>query len=56
MYYLKNFIGSNTKYSVLAHLSEDNNTEELALNNVKELDVENIITARQNERSEVIEL
>ena len=56
LYYLKNFIGSNTKYIVLAHLSEDNNTEELALNNVKELDVENIITARQNERSEVIEL
>lgn len=56
LYYLKNFIGSNTKYIVLAHLSEDNNTEELALNNVKELDVENIIAARQNERSEVIEL
>ena len=56
LYYLKNFVGKDTKYIVLAHLSEDNNLEELALNNIKEIQVENKLAARQNKRIEVIEL
>ena len=35
-YYLSKFIGNNTKQVVLAHISEQNNTEELALNTLKE--------------------
>ena len=34
--YLKNIVGTNTKYIILAHLSEKNNTEELAYNTTKE--------------------
>ena len=56
LYYLKHFVGANTKYVILAHLSEDNNNEELALNNIKEIEVENKLAARQNKRIEVIEL
>ena len=32
--YLSSFIGNNTKCIILAHLSEDNNTEELAYNHL----------------------
>ena len=56
LYYLKQFVGDNTKYIVLAHLSEDNNREDIALDNVKEILVEYKVAAKQNERIEVIEL
>ncbi len=49
--YLKELIGSNTKEIVLAHLSETNNDEELALKTVKNIiayDI-NIKVARQDE-------
>lgn len=57
--YLKKIIGSNTKNIVLAHLSETNNTEELAIKTVREqITDENIhiIAARQYEVSEIIEV
>lgn len=60
--YLSEFIGENTKYVLLAHLSEENNTCELAyetlldrLNNCNK-HVENIIVAEQNIETELIEL
>ena len=57
--YLKKIIGSNTKNIVLAHLSETNNTEELALKTVREQIPDekiHIIAARQYEVSEIIEV
>lgn len=57
--YLKKIIGKNTKYIVLAHLSEKNNTEEKALEAIKEeLDNSsiNVIVARQKEESPMIEV
>ena len=60
--YLCKFIGKDTKKIVLAHLSEKNNTEEIALETLKEklikncIDFDDIIIARQNEPSEVIEI
>lgn len=58
-YYLKKFIGENTKYIVLAHLSEHNNTDELALKALNET-IENkdidIRIAHQNEQTELIEV
>lgn len=57
--YLKKIIGINTKNIVLAHLSETNNTEELAIKTVRS-EVPNesieIIAARQNEVSKLIEV
>lgn len=61
-YYLSKFITDNTKYIVLAHLSEHNNTPSLALeqlqstlkeNNKK---CDNIIIAEQKERTELVEV
>jgi len=49
--YLNELIGENTKKIILAHLSETNNLEELALDTVNEL-IENrveVIAARQEE-------
>lgn len=57
--YLKKIIGPNTKKIVLAHLSETNNTEELALKTVKEIvdnDKIEIMIARQHESSQIIEV
>lgn len=56
--YLKKIIGVNTKTIVLAHLSEKNNTEEKALEAMKNegLDKLNIIIAKQYEESEMIEV
>ncbi len=57
--YLKKIIGKNTKYILLAHLSETNNTEELALNTTKEeINNQNIevLVAKQNEESPMIEV
>ncbi|MBQ2408159.1 MAG: MBL fold metallo-hydrolase [Bacilli bacterium] len=57
-YYLSKFIGDNTKHIVLAHLSENNNTKEKALDTVLNyIEYEkNICVAMQNERTEVIEV
>ena len=60
--YLSNFIGDNTEYILLAHISEENNTEELAyetlVNRFKEdkKKFDNIIIAKQNEETEMITL
>lgn len=60
--YLADFIGENTKYILLAHLSEENNTYELAYEtllarlNVCGKHVDNIIIAEQNRETELIEL
>jgi len=58
-FYLSKIIGDNTKEVILAHLSKENNTHELAIETVlktlKENDIEfnNIITAKQNERVDI---
>lgn len=56
--YLKKLIGKDTKHIVLAHLSQENNTYDLALNTMREkLDKTiDIKIALQNEMSEVIEI
>lgn len=57
--YLKQVVGDNTKYILLAHLSEKNNTEDLAYNTTYEvIEGKNIklSIARQNEESELIEV
>ncbi|MEG0021368.1 MAG: MBL fold metallo-hydrolase [Bacilli bacterium] len=57
-YYLKSFIGTKTEKIVLAHLSENNNSSELAYSTVSDLidfDKEIIITT-QNERTEVFSI
>lgn len=60
--YLSKFIGDKTKKVILIHLSETNNTPEMALKTVKdtfkEYDVnfKNISCASQNEISEVINI
>lgn len=61
-YYLSKFIGENTKCVILAHLSENNNTEELALKaltdalNKNQKKCDKIIVATQNERTELVEV
>lgn len=60
--YLSKFIGSDTQKIILAHLSEENNTEELALQTLTErlakekINFSNIIIARQNEKTELINI
>lgn len=59
--YLLKTVGENTKKIVLAHISENNNTEELALSTTKELLEQNniykdIIIAKQYESLEEIEV
>ena len=60
--YLSSFIGENTKYIMLAHLSEENNTEELAYETlINRLDkdnkkVPNIIVLKQNKETELINI
>lgn len=59
--YLLEVVGDHTKHIILAHISEKNNTEELALNTTKELLEENnihkdIIVAKQYESLEEIEV
>lgn len=57
--YISKLIGPNTKKILLAHLSEENNTEELALSSVfkvlkeNEIEFNNIICAKQKELTEV---
>lgn len=58
--YLSKFIGNKTKYILLAHLSEENNTKDLAYNTLNERllkeqkNVENIIITEQNKETELI--
>ena len=60
--YLSKFIGDNTKYILLAHLSEENNTTDLAYNtlidrlNKEKITIENIIITKQNEKTELINI
>ena len=59
--YLEKFIGSNTKYIILAHISETNNTKELALETTKEALTHTayspkIVVASQEELGEVVEV
>jgi len=59
--YLKKIVGTKTKYIILAHLSEKNNTEELAYNTTKEAmdDInyqESILITKQNEALEMVEV
>ncbi len=60
--YLANFIGKKTKYIILAHLSQENNTEELAYNtlidrfNEENINFKNIIISKQNKQTELIEI
>ena len=61
-FYLSKFIGSNTKKIILIHLSETNNLESIAMETInnafldKGINFNNIICARQNEATEVIEV
>jgi len=60
--YLSEFIGNKTKCIMLAHLSEENNTKDLAYNTLierlksKNQNVDKIIIATQNEETELIEI
>lgn len=58
--YLSKFIGTNTKRIILAHLSEENNTEALALASLtdrlakEKINFNNITIAKQNQETELI--
>lgn len=60
--YLSKFIGNKTKYILLAHLSEENNTKELAYNALinrlqkENIQVENIIITSQNKETDFINI
>ena len=60
--YLSKFIGNNTQKIILAHLSEENNTESLALESLKDrlekedITFKNIIIAKQNKETELISI
>lgn len=57
LYYLTKFVGNETKYILLAHISHDNNDPKLVLDNIKNnIKVENIMITNQNDRTEVIEI
>ncbi len=61
-YYLSKLIGDNTNHIILAHLSEQNNTETLALSTLKDtlkrkdIKFDDIRVARQNEMTEFIDV
>lgn len=61
-YYLSKFIGSNTNCIILAHLSENNNTKDLALStlinrlNEEQKKCNKILIANQDERTELVEV
>ena len=61
-YYLHEIIGDNTKTIILAHLSQENNDPDVALNEILTTfnnynqNVERILLGKQNERGELIEL
>lgn len=62
LFYLSKFIGPKTKQVVLAHISKENNDPDLALDNMLDglkdnnIDFDNIIVAKQNERVDLIEV
>ena len=57
-FYLSKLIGNNTKTVVLAHLSHENNTEEIALDTLKStlkeynVEFDNIYIAKQDSKTE----
>lgn len=61
-FYLSKIIGNDTKEIILAHLSEENNTPQIALETLKnefkdhEIEFNNIVIAKQNEISGNIEV
>lgn len=61
-FYLSKFIGPNTKEVVLAHISKENNTPEIALDTLKSslsennINFDNIIVAKQRERTDCVEI
>lgn len=61
-YYLSNVVGDKTKYIVLAHLSEQNNTPDLAKETLLETltkhhqAIEHILIAEQNQKTELLEV
>ena len=61
-FYLSKFIGPNTKEVVLAHISKENNTPEIALDTLKSsleennIDFNNIVVAKQRERTDCVEV
>lgn len=61
-YYLTKLINSNTKYIILAHLSEQNNTQKLALDTLndalkkKNITVDNVAVASQNQITELYKI
>jgi phosphoribosyl 1,2-cyclic phosphodiesterase len=60
--YLSKIVGDNTKCIILAHLSEENNNEELALStllkNLKKRDkkINKILIAKQHDKTELVEI
>ena len=59
--YLKKVIGNNTKYIILAHISENNNTYDIAYNNacneLKDIfNKDNILIAYQHKGADIIEI
>jgi hypothetical protein len=56
--YLSKFIGKNTEYVILAHLSEINNVEAKALKEFEDRNkkIKNVIIAKQKEPTELIEI
>lgn len=60
--YLSELVGNKTKSIILIHLSEENNTEEIALNtlknklNEKNKTVDKILISKQEERTELIKV
>jgi len=60
--YLSNLVGEQTKCIILAHLSEENNKEEVALNTLittmkkKGKQIDKIFISKQEERTELIEI
>ena len=61
-YYLSKFIGKDTKVVILAHLSEENNTPELARQTLEQelkdhqISFSNIVIATQKEPTELLEI
>lgn len=61
-FYLSKLIGNNTKKVILAHLSEENNTPELAIESLKRelaennIEFQNYETAKQFDKTEVVEV
>lgn len=60
--YLAKLVGDDTKKIILLHLSNENNTEEKAMSTIRNIfleygvDFENVSCAKQNEKSEIIEI